>query len=69
MRKGTNEVKTEQAMDKYMEEWSGVCKAYAKKVGAELVFVNLNNFGIIYPNGETRHIYADELQELLLNEK
>lgn len=54
-----------ESQSKYMKEWSEVCKAYCDKVGAELLFVNLSDFGCEMPNGELRHISADELAELL----
>ncbi len=51
--------------DAYMKEWTEVCAAYCKRVGAELLFVNESDFGCEMPNGELRHIYADELEALL----
>jgi len=47
-------------------EWCEVCEAFAKKVGAQLLFVNGDNFGICYPDGTLAHIYADELAEILI---
>lgn len=38
-------------------------------MGAELLFVNQSDFGCEMPNGELRHIYADELEELLATEQ
>lgn len=49
----------------YMREWTAICEAYCKKVGAKLLFVNMSDFGCEMPNGELRHIDADELAELL----
>lgn len=54
---------------RYMEDWSNICQAYCEKVGAELLFVNQGDFGCEMPNGELRHIYADELAALLANEQ
>lgn len=51
--------------DAYMREWTEVCAAYCKRVGAELLFVNESDFGCEMPGGELRHIYADQLEELL----
>lgn len=51
--------------DKYMKEWTEICKAYCGRVGAELLFVNLSDFGCMMPNGELRHIDAEELAQLL----
>ena len=48
-----------------MNEWREICSAYARKVNAKLLFVNEDSFGIEYPDGTLRHIYVDELVELL----
>ena len=48
-----------------METWEIICKEYAKRVGAELLFVNSESFGIMYSDGSLRHIYIDELKEEL----
>ncbi|MGN1155991.1 MAG: hypothetical protein ACI4TK_07425 [Agathobacter sp.] len=49
----------------YMSEWKAICKAYCKKVGAELLFVNEDSFGCEMPNGEMRHIHYEELADIL----
>lgn len=51
--------------EKYMAEWTQICAAYCKKVNAELLFVNISSFGAQYPDGSLRHIYADELAQIL----
>ena len=51
--------------DSQMGEWKEICKAYAKKVNADLLFVNETSFGIQLPSGELQHIYIDELVHLL----
>ena len=51
--------------DKYMSEWKTICKAFAKKVGAELVFVNDTGMGLMFPNGDMQHIYIDEMMDML----
>ena len=51
--------------DNQMHEWKQIAKAYAKKVSAELVFVNAESFGIEHKDGTLQHIYIDELIELL----
>lgn len=51
--------------EQYMKEWSAICAAYCEKAGAELLFVNLSDFGCMMPNGELRHINAEELAQLL----
>ena len=57
------------ANEKYMEEWTGICEAYCKKAGAELLFVNTDNFGVQYADGTFRHIFAEELVQVLGEEK
>lgn len=37
----------------------------AKKVNAELLFVNTSSFGVQYPDGTFHHIHADELAQIL----
>lgn len=51
--------------EQYMKEWSAICAAYCEKVGAELLFVNLSDFGCMMPTGELRHIDAEELAQFL----
>ena len=48
-----------------MGEGEQICKAFAKKVGAELLFVNEESCGIQYPNGTMQHIYINEMVEIL----
>lgn len=55
--------------DNQMEEWKTICKAFAKKVGAELLFVNHESCGIQYPNGAMQHVYIDEMITYLKGEK
>lgn len=50
--------------EKQMKDWTDICTAYAKKIGAELLFVNETSMGI-EKGGEFRHIYIDELAEIL----
>lgn len=49
----------------YMSEWKSICEAYCKKTNAKLMFVNMDNFGVEDADGTFRHIYADELMELI----
>lgn len=53
--------------DKYMEEWRSICEAFCKKIGAELLFVNTDNFGYMDKDGNTVHMYADELEQFIKN--
>lgn len=51
-----------------MPEWRAICRAFAKRENAKLVFVNETSMGLEYPDGVLRHIYIDELQEILEKE-
>lgn len=51
------------------KEWREICEAYAKKIGAELLFVNSDSFGICTKDEKLLHIYADELATILENMK
>ena len=48
-----------------MGEWKAICRAFAKREHAELVFVNETSMGLEYPDGTLRHIYIDELEDML----
>ena len=50
-------------------EWYQICEAFCKKIGAELLFVNSDSFGYKDKNGNLIHIYADELEQYLKNNK
>lgn len=50
-------------------EWIEICKAFCKKIGAELLFVNDDNFGYETKDGQLVHMYADELEQYLKNNK
>lgn len=54
-----------------MDDWKQICKEFAKKIDAELLFVNEQSCGVQYKNGSFGHIYIDEMAEHLkaLNEK
>lgn len=47
------------------QEWKQVCKEFCKQIGAELLFVNDDNFGYEDKNGRLVHMYADELEGYL----
>ena len=51
------------------EEWKQVCETFCKKIGATLLFVNDDNFGYEDKNGKMIHMYADELESYLKNNK
>lgn len=44
-----------------MEDWRQICRAFAKREGAKLLFVNEQSMGLEYPDGTHKHIYIDEL--------
>ena len=48
-----------------MKDWEEICRAFAKKVGAKLVFVNSTSCGIELSDGSFKHIYIDEMQDYL----
>lgn len=54
-----------------MGDWKQICATFAKKIDAELLFVNETSCGVQYKNGTFGHIYIDEMAEYLkaLNEK
>lgn len=49
------------------KEWEEICKEFCKQIGAELIFVNDDNFGYMDKEGTMIHMYADELQKYLQN--
>ena len=48
-----------------MSDWRQICRAFAKKLGAKLLFVNETSMGLEYPDGTMKHIYIDELADYL----
>lgn len=51
--------------EKQMDEWKAICKAFAKKINAKLLFVNETSCGVEMPDGNFSHIYIDEMYEYL----
>lgn len=51
--------------DAQMPEWRMICKAFAKKMDAELLFVDNKSCGIQTKDGQMHHIYVDEMYEFL----
>ena len=51
--------------DAQMPEWEEICKAFAKKVGAKLIFVNNTSCGLEYPDGTHTHVTIDGMKEYL----
>ena len=48
-----------------MGDWKQICATFAKKIDAELLFVNETSCGVQYKNGTFGHIYIDEMAETL----
>lgn len=48
-----------------MEDWNMICKAFAKKFGYKLIFVNESSCGVELQDGSFKHIYIDEMAEIL----
>lgn len=64
--KESTDMRSEYVMDdSQMPEWKQICKAFAKKVGAKLVFVNETSCGLEYPDGSMQHVYIDEMMDYL----
>lgn len=56
----SSDMRSEYAMDdSQMSEWNQICKAFAKKLGAKLVFVNETSCGLEFPDGSMKHVYID----------
>ena len=55
--------------DKDMEEWKQICNAFAKKLNAELVFVNNTSCGLQFANGEMAKYSVERMAEILENEE
>ena len=51
--------------EKQMEDWRAICEAFAKKFGYTLLFVNEESCGVELQDGSFKHIYAEELAEIL----
>lgn len=48
-----------------MKTWELICKTYAEKEGAELLFVNDHSCGLEYPNGTLSHVSIEDMIEKL----
>lgn len=51
--------------DAQMGDWRAICNAYAKKIGAEVIFVNNTSCGLELANGQFAHIYIEDMAERL----
>lgn len=52
-----------------MSDWKKICKAFAERHNAELLFVNECSCGVQYKDGSFGHIYIDEMVEILKKEE
>ena len=55
--------------EKQMKEWTEICEAFAKKFGYKLLFVNDESCGVELKDGQFKHIYAEEMAEILRRAK
>ena len=51
--------------EKQMNDWREICKTFAKKFGYNLLFVNEESCGVELLDGSFKHIYAEEMAEIL----
>ena len=51
--------------EKQMEDWKAICEAFANKFGYKLLFVNEESCGVELSDGQFKHIYAEEMAEIL----
>ena len=50
-----------------MNEWNDICKAFADKENAKLIFVNETGCGLEYPDGTLCHLSIEDMQNYLEN--
>lgn len=51
-----------------MPEWKMICAVFADKIGAKLLFVNAVSCGVELSDGSFKHIYIQEMADLLKEE-
>ena len=51
---------------KQMEDWKQICQAFANKFEYKLLFVNEDSCGVELKDGSFKHIYAEEMAEILM---
>ena len=51
--------------DNQMKDWREICQAFANKFGYKLLFVNEESCGVELKDGSFKHIYAEEMAEIL----
>ena len=55
--------------DKQMKEWREICEKFAERFGYKLLFVNEVSCGVELSDGQFKHIYAEEMAEILKRAK
>lgn len=55
--------------DNQMKEWIEICEAFAHRFGYTLLFVNEESCGVELSDGSFKHLYAEEMAELLKRTK
>lgn len=55
--------------DKQMKDWREICGAFAHRFGYTLLFVNEDSCGVELKDGQFKHIYAEEMAEILKRTK
>lgn len=51
--------------EKQMKDWEEICKGFCEKFGYKLLFVNSHSCGVELADGTFKHIYINEMEELL----
>ena len=51
-----------------MQDWRDICKAYADKHNAKLLWVNDTSCGVEYKNGQFHHILVQDMINILSQE-
>lgn len=51
-----------------MPDWKEICRAFADKIDAELLWVNETSCGVQYKDGSFGHILIEDMMEYLQNE-
>ena len=49
----------------YKSDWHKICEMFARRFGYKLLFVKDVSCGVELPDGQFKHIYAEEMAELL----
>ena len=52
-----------------MADWKQICRVFAKKHNAKVVFVDNSSCGLENKDGSFSHIYIDEMLDILKREK